>query len=182
MDKRRKDSTGRQKRAAAKKVIIPEITPEEWAGINPRARGKRGQAHIATHRGSVDITRDLVEHAFAGEDPYSLPLSEVRRRAEMRLLNERLDAAFSAQNGPTETKTEKGKIESEGVLPRTWEELRKRNSITQREAAAYLQRNPKTVRRLVKDKKLGQSAKKRIICDEHLRNQIRKVHGPRVLP
>ncbi len=68
------------------------------------------------------------------------------------------------------------------ILPATWDELRKRLSITQKEAAGYLQRNTKTVRRLVKDKELKQSAKKRIICDEHLRNQMRKVHGPHVLP
>jgi hypothetical protein len=72
--------------------------------------------------------------------------------------------------------------ESKPTLPATWDELRKRLSITQREAAEYLQRKTKTVQRLVKDKELKQSAKKRIICDEKLRNQIRKVHGTHVLP
>lgn len=70
----------------------------------------------------------------------------------------------------------------EALLPRSWEELRKRGSISQKEAAGYLRRAPKTVQRLVKAQRLKQSAKKRIICDEHLRNEIRNVHGRHVLP
>jgi hypothetical protein len=69
-----------------------------------------------------------------------------------------------------------------GALPTNWEELRKQNSISQRQAAQFLRCDPRTVRRRVQDKELTRSPKGRIVCNEQLRNQIRKVHGKHVLP
>jgi hypothetical protein len=73
--------------------------------------------------------------------------------------------------------------EEPGVpLPSTWEELRKRGSINRSQAASYLKRGTKTVLRLVQARELRESTKKRIVCNEMLRKQIRKVHGQHVLP
>lgn len=68
-----------------------------------------------------------------------------------------------------------------GALPPTWEELRKQNSISQKQAAHFLRCNPRTVRRYLQAKELKRSPKGRIVCNEQLRNQIRKVHGEHVL-
>jgi hypothetical protein len=66
-------------------------------------------------------------------------------------------------------------------LPATWEELRKQNSISQKQAAEFLECDPRTVRRCVEGKELNRSPKGRIVCNEHLRHQIRLVHGDHVL-
>jgi hypothetical protein len=67
-------------------------------------------------------------------------------------------------------------------LPGTWEELRKQNSIKQRKAAQFLKCDPKTVRRLVARRELKKSRAGNIVCNEQLRNQIRRVCGDHVLP
>jgi hypothetical protein len=68
------------------------------------------------------------------------------------------------------------------VLPRSWEELRKRDSISRKEAADYLRCGIKSVQRLVNANELKESPKNRLICNELLRKQIRNVHGNQVLP
>lgn len=66
-------------------------------------------------------------------------------------------------------------------IPGTWEELRKRNSISRKDAANMLKCDLKTVSRRIKDKSLTRSQKGRIVCNERLKNEIRKVHGEQVL-
>jgi hypothetical protein len=66
-------------------------------------------------------------------------------------------------------------------LPRTWAELQNRSSISQKEAAQLLKCDPRTVRRRLKDNNLTRSPKGRVICNERLRNEVRKVHGNQVL-
>jgi hypothetical protein len=66
-------------------------------------------------------------------------------------------------------------------LPATWEELRKQNSVSQKQAAEFLKCHTRTVRRRIEHKELGSSSKGRIVCDERLRHQIRQVHGEHVL-
>jgi hypothetical protein len=120
--------------------------------------------------------------------PSTVPTARLRSFGEIPLSHEereieRLkDEVHNFKHGVTSESTQEPTIPKTVALPSTWDELRKRNSITEKEAAGYLRRSTKTVQRLVKAKELKQSTKKRIICDEHLRRGIRKVHGPHVLP
>jgi hypothetical protein len=66
-------------------------------------------------------------------------------------------------------------------LPDKWEDIRKRGSVTQIQAAKFLLRDPRTVRRLIQRRELTSSKKGRVACDEKLRHQIRKMHGQHVL-
>jgi hypothetical protein len=67
------------------------------------------------------------------------------------------------------------------ALPINWADLLDSKSISQKEAAEFLQCDPRTVRRRVTGNELTRSPKGRIVCNERLRNQIRKVHGQHVL-
>ena len=67
------------------------------------------------------------------------------------------------------------------TLPQTWEEFRQRGSISRKETSKILQCSLKTVGRRVDSKELKESSKKRILCDDLLKIQIRKVHGDHVL-
>jgi hypothetical protein len=86
-----------------------------------------------------------------------------------------------AQNSTTTARNFESGSASSGALPRSWEELQNQNSISQKQAAQYLKCDPRTVRRLVKAQKLTRSPKGRIVCNEQLRYQIRRVHGNQVL-
>jgi hypothetical protein len=98
----------------------------------------------------------------------------------------RLTASVSknspAQNNSKTAQTFESERPGSGVLPATWEQLRKRISIRQVQAAQLLNCDPRTVRRLVKASELRSSSKGRIVCNEQLRNQLRRVHGNHVLP
>lgn len=80
----------------------------------------------------------------------------------------------------TEDVTATAELEANG-LPRTWEDLRRRGSIRRKEAAQYLNCSERTVQRRVEKRQLTQSIKGRISCDDHLKIEIRKVHGDHVL-
>lgn len=100
-------------------------------------------------------------------------------------INLRLTASVS-KNSPTQndgkaTQNSGGEPPGSGALPSTWEELRNQGSISQTQAARFLRCDPRTVRRRVQDRELTRSPKGRIVCNELLRNQIRKVHGAHIL-
>jgi hypothetical protein len=66
-------------------------------------------------------------------------------------------------------------------IPTGWTDLLNRRSISQKEAAELLRCNSRTVRRRVRAKELTRSPNGRIVCNEQLRTQARKVHGMHVL-
>jgi hypothetical protein len=70
----------------------------------------------------------------------------------------------------------------EAPVPKQWDELLSQGSISQAYAAQLLRCSVKTVRRLADRHELRWSQDGHIACDEHLRHQIRKVHGEHVLP
>lgn len=72
--------------------------------------------------------------------------------------------------------------ENEIQIPDRWKDLLKLKSITQAKAARFLDCSTKTVQRMIKRNELKVTDKSRVICDERLRQQIRKVHGNQVLP
>jgi hypothetical protein len=134
------------------------------------------------HQLYLDLLKNNSDLLFCGTKEGGMILSVCVASATFcaRLEREALQQTLSAENnGKTERSVA---AKPTATLPPTWNDLRKQHSITQKEAAGYLRRDTKTVQRLVKANELRRSEKKRIICDERLRNQIRKVHGPHVLP
>jgi len=56
--------------------------------------------------------------------------------------------------------------------------LKKLNSISQLEAAEYLDCTDRTIRSRIDDKRLDKSKKGRVICNDKLLTELRKQHGP----
>lgn len=71
--------------------------------------------------------------------------------------------------------------EGEVPIPRQWNDLLSKGSISQTHTAQLLRCNERTVRRLADRHELKKSDVGRIVCDEQLRHQIRKKHGEHVL-
>jgi hypothetical protein len=61
-------------------------------------------------------------------------------------------------------------------------QLRSLKSISQREAADYLRRTPRTIRNYVGRKKLNVTPNKRVVCDDKLVRLLRQTHGDAILP
>jgi hypothetical protein len=123
--------------------------------------------------------------------PLVLPPAVLLTRAKARLeAEQRKGAPIIEPEKPPAAKTGRPRRISAGhreskpevPLPKTWEELKSRGSISRKEAAGLLRWTVKTVDRRVKANELKTSEKGRIVCNERLRNQIRKVHGRQVLP
>jgi hypothetical protein len=71
--------------------------------------------------------------------------------------------------------------DDEVPIPLLWVEIQQRGSITLTQAAQFLRCDERTVRRLVKQNELASSKSSRIVCNEKLRHQIQKKHGPHVV-
>jgi hypothetical protein len=88
----------------------------------------------------------------------------------------------TVQNPATPAKLGAPQVEKSAVsLPPVWTDLLSKGSISQKEAADLLRCTTRTVRRRVKSKELTCSPSGRIVCNERLRNQARRVHGMHVL-
>ena len=89
---------------------------------------------------------------------------------------------FDLDNAVSAAINDRGRKQRPPVeLPGTWEEIKRFGSISQRQAAEWMGRSTKTIQRLFKDRRLTKTPKKRVVCNDFLRNELRKVHGTHVL-
>jgi hypothetical protein len=132
------------------------------------------KARLKEIEGEIEATRARPKY-----DPTS-PVNRRRIEEELKLEREIANVERIREARKAATRQAPPPVVA-APLPGTWEELRNQSSISQKEAAQFLKCDPRTIRRRVTDKELTRSPKGRIVCNERLRNQIRKVHGEHVL-
>ena len=117
-------------------------------------------------------------------------LSAIDRAIELRRTlsaTQTIAAAEEKRKGMSSEATVSSSVEvpqkgkSRASIPSNWTDLLNRKSISQKEAAEFLECDPRTVRRRITERELTRSPKGRVVCNERLRKQIRDVHGEHVL-
>ena len=138
------------------KAVEPDaVTGEIMRRFLPQQEGSNRNAdRILTSMGKLKASHDLKD--LTGPKTYSSQAAKKKPRTSAPAIRE---------------------VE----IPRLWTDLANKGSITLDEAALYLRCSTKTVRRRADQYELKRSDKGRIVCNEQLRNQIRKVHGQHVL-
>jgi hypothetical protein len=77
---------------------------------------------------------------------------------------------------PVKGKAQRVEGENAPAVP-AWDDLKKRRSVSQRQAAQCLGWTDRTIRKLFTERRLTKAPSGRVVCDDKLLTELRKVHG-----
>jgi hypothetical protein len=100
----------------------------------------------------------------------------LKGRRAVREAKERVELLAATTLRPVKGTARRGKEENATAVP-AWDELKKRKSVFQWQAAQYFGWTDRAIRKLFAERRLTKAPSGRVVCDDKLLIELRKVHG-----